>query len=156
MDKKRVFLIALGLLWTVVAGLLAAAALRIYSEGMVLRASGDALAWIYTREKAAAAFAPIAPVFFVAAGLTVLGLILGWKDGKAQLPVKDVRIVRKGKRGPGAAACTPRSESRHARIVRAVLLASAAVMILVGILNDGLRDVLIKAINLCMECVGLG
>lgn len=32
----------------------------------------------------------------------------------------------------------------------------AVVLIIVGIMNGGARDVLIKAINICTECIGLG
>ena len=37
-----------------------------------------------------------------------------------------------------------------------LILLIAAVLIAAGILNGGLRDVLIKAINICTECIGLG
>ena len=39
------------------------------------------------------------------------------------------------------------------RIVAALM---ALAMIAAGVLNGGMRDVLVKAINLCTECVGLG
>lgn len=37
-----------------------------------------------------------------------------------------------------------------------VLYAAALLLIAAGILNGGMRDVLIKAINICTECIGLG
>ncbi len=40
--------------------------------------------------------------------------------------------------------------------VRISLLGCAVVFIVLGIANDGMRDVLIKAINICAECIGLG
>ena len=40
--------------------------------------------------------------------------------------------------------------------VRIALYAAAAVLIVLGIRNGGMRDVLIKAINICTECIGLG
>ena len=42
------------------------------------------------------------------------------------------------------------------RAVRAVLFIAAVVLIAAGVMNGGLRDVLIKAINICTECIGLG
>ena len=42
------------------------------------------------------------------------------------------------------------------RIVRISLLLTGLVLIVLGILNGGLRDVLIKAVNICTECIGLG
>ncbi|MBQ8554234.1 MAG: hypothetical protein IJ438_00030 [Clostridia bacterium] len=40
--------------------------------------------------------------------------------------------------------------------VRVLLYAVAAVFIMLGVMNGGLRDVLVKAINICTECIGLG
>lgn len=39
---------------------------------------------------------------------------------------------------------------------RILLYAAALLLIAAGILNGGMRDVLIKAINICTECIGLG
>ena len=41
-------------------------------------------------------------------------------------------------------------------LIRAVLLAAALLFILLGVMNGGLYDVLVKAINICTECIGLG
>ena len=41
-------------------------------------------------------------------------------------------------------------------MIRTALYVLAAVLIMLGVLNGGLRDVLIKAINICTECIGLG
>lgn len=40
--------------------------------------------------------------------------------------------------------------------LRILLYAAALLLITAGILNGGMRDVLIKAINICTECIGLG
>ena len=40
--------------------------------------------------------------------------------------------------------------------VRIALYAAALVLVVLGINNGGMRDVLIKAINICTECIGLG
>lgn len=40
--------------------------------------------------------------------------------------------------------------------VRAVIIAIGVTFIVLGVLNGGARDVLIKAINICQECIGLG
>ena len=29
-------------------------------------------------------------------------------------------------------------------------------MLVAGVLNGGMRDVLVKAVNICTECIGLG
>ncbi len=44
----------------------------------------------------------------------------------------------------------------RADVLRAGLLVLALGLIVLGVLNGGLRDVLIKAANLCTECIGLG
>lgn len=46
--------------------------------------------------------------------------------------------------------------SRRVNIIRAALIVLAALLIVAGILNGGLRDVLYKAKNICTECIGLG
>ncbi len=45
---------------------------------------------------------------------------------------------------------------KRERLVRCLLLLAAAGLIALGVLNGGMRDVLIKAINICTECIGLG
>ena len=42
------------------------------------------------------------------------------------------------------------------KILRILLLLAAAAMIIAGILNGSMREVWGKAVNLCMECVGIG
>ena len=44
----------------------------------------------------------------------------------------------------------------RAAVIRAVLLVAAGLMIVAGMLNGGMWDVLVKAINICTECIGLG
>ena len=40
--------------------------------------------------------------------------------------------------------------------VRVILLGAAVCFLVLGAINGGMRDVLIKAINICTECIGLG
>ncbi|MBO4837186.1 MAG: thioredoxin [Clostridia bacterium] len=40
--------------------------------------------------------------------------------------------------------------------MRQLLFALSLILILSGILNGSARDVLIKAITICSECIGLG
>ena len=40
--------------------------------------------------------------------------------------------------------------------LRIALYAAAVVFIVLGVMNGGLYDVLVKAINICTECIGLG
>ena len=41
-------------------------------------------------------------------------------------------------------------------LIRGLLLAAATLLILHGVLNGSMRDVFIKAIHICTECIGLG
>lgn len=57
------------------------------------------------------------------------------------------------------AAKIPHQESKNVKYmgaVRCVLIVAAAALIILGIANDGVADVLGKAIRICTECIGLG
>ena len=41
-------------------------------------------------------------------------------------------------------------------VLRICLYLAAIVFIVLGVMNGGLYDVLVKAINICTECIGLG
>lgn len=45
---------------------------------------------------------------------------------------------------------------KHKKIIWAVLVAAAIVLIVFGVINGGARDVLAKAVKICSECIGLG
>ena len=42
------------------------------------------------------------------------------------------------------------------RVLRAGVIGLAVIWIVLGVMNGGLWDVLVKAINICTECIGLG
>ncbi len=48
------------------------------------------------------------------------------------------------------------SKPRTKRILRICFFALSAVLIMLGIVNGGLYDVFVKAVNICTECIGLG
>ena len=41
-------------------------------------------------------------------------------------------------------------------ILRIVILIIAVVLIIMGVCNDGMDDVLAKGASICTECIGLG
>ena len=43
-----------------------------------------------------------------------------------------------------------------ANLMRKFLVILAILLIAVGVANGGARDVLVKAVNICTECIGLG
>lgn len=46
--------------------------------------------------------------------------------------------------------------ARTAAVIRLVLMILAVILLAAGVRNGGMRDVLVKAINICTECIGLG
>ena len=57
---------------------------------------------------------------------------------------------------PGTGSRETAEKTTHLLWVRICLYGIAAALIVLGIRNGGMRDVLIKAINICTECIGLG
>lgn len=49
-----------------------------------------------------------------------------------------------------------KAEGRKQLYVRIALALIAIILIVSGIFNGGMRDVLVKAVNICTECIGLG
>ncbi len=94
---------------------------------------------------------------FVAAGMLVLllGALLEEKSIRREIEAARSRL-REGKNSLPAAGGAGRKPDRWIPAVRTVLLVAAAVFIVLGILNGSLNDVLLKAINICTECIGLG
>ena len=41
-------------------------------------------------------------------------------------------------------------------VIRVIIAAAAVALIVLGVMNGGMFDVLVKAINICTECIGLG
>ena len=65
----------------------------------------------------------------------------------------------------GKAQVQPRAPGKIAAVlqspitlwgVRLAVLVVAIVFIILGVMNGGANDVLIKAINICTECIGMG
>lgn len=125
--------LAAGLIWAV---------LDIFLTGRALRQAEPAAA-IFSREAVAARL----PVLLPLLGLWLAALV-------AALAVRPAKKSR-----PAAPASVPAPALRLTRgavLLRAALLAFALVLIVLGVLNGGLRDVFVKAANICTECIGLG
>ncbi len=143
MNKTKIFLIVQSAVCILAVIMLSAAAIGIYRDGKARKAE-DPTEYIYTREAAADAAAPGVKVLLAGLGLTVIGWLFGIRDEKEKgirpLPMeKPYRIP----------------ESRLNKI-RLVVLALAVIFIIAGIANGNMHAVLVKAINICTECVGLG
>lgn len=94
----------------------------------------------YTSASIAAALSPLALPF----GLWCLALLLC--------------LLLPGEHADkGAARFAPKAvRASHGPLVRTLLLLAGATLLALGILEGGWRDVLVKAINICTECIGLG
>ena len=91
--KSKMLLLLQSALCVILVVMLAAAAIGIYRSG-VAEKQENPLAWVYTREKAAAALNTIMPVVVLAAAVTVVCAILGVRDENQDKPVKDVEHLR--------------------------------------------------------------
>ena len=142
MNRRRIFLIVQSAMYILLAVMLSAAAIGIYREGIAMKVENP-LAWTFSREKIAECFRPIRPLFYLAIGVSLGGLILDVKHDDGLKPVKGGLIQNKG---PAA----------WEKSVRIVLLVAAVCLLAAGIFNGSARDVFGKAVKICTECVGLG
>ena len=154
MSKEKVFLITQSVLCALVAGLLAAGALCLYIDGAAKQAEGDLFYYMYTRERAGAKLLPVLPAMFCAFGMTVAGLILGIRDDNADKPVRDEKLLRD--LGSIQDRAVHQVAARNQIYLRVMVITLAVCMIIAGILNGGLEEVLAKGATICTECVGLG
>lgn len=116
---------------------LTAVATLLLAGMLIAQAVGINLTGSFTREKAAAALMQTAP----AAILWLIILLIGF-GMKPAARVRPMKVIP--------------AESSFSGKKRAMLYAVAMGLIALGVLNGGMRDVLIKAINICTECIGLG
>ncbi len=154
MTRTKLFLIIQAALCTVIAILLAAGALSLYLDGAAKQAEGDLFYYMFTREKAGAKLLPVLPLLFCALGLTVAGIILGIKDENADKPARDEKLLRD--LGSIRERAVHQQADQKTQILRTAVLVIALVLIVIGIINGGLEDVLAKGAAICTECVGLG
>lgn len=152
MTRKKVYMLIESLLCALTAGLLMAAAIRMYVEGAAIQASGDLFYYIYTREKVGAVLLKLLPLITGVIGFTVAGWILGIRDETQDKPaaLKGMDIRESVKKA------VPQKSSRRIQILRVVILILAIALIILGVRNGGLDDVFAKGASICTECVGLG
>ena len=110
--------------------------------------------YIFTREWVGAKLLPVVPAFFCAFGMSVAGWFLGIKDENAEQPVRDEKQLR-DIGGIQERAVHQRADQKTL-ILRAAVLVIALILIVLGVLNGGIGDVLAKGATICSECIGLG
>ena len=125
------------------AAVLDAGAVRIYMEGSARKAA-DPLESIYTAEEVTRKLFAAVPLIANSVILLLMCLAVKVKDPDADRPAK------------AEGRMTPKKETKSTKIVQAVVVVAAVLLIIAGICNGSALDVLIKGINICTECVGLG
>ncbi len=146
MTRNRIFLIIQSLLCVLGAIALIAADLSVYFSGLALKTDNPMLS-IYTPEAIAARAVFVVPILAVSLIVTIVWLIMGVRDEKADRPVKmTVKKPGEGRALSGSAL----------NIARLIVLVVGVVCLIVGIFNGSMLDVLIKASKICTECIGLG
>ena len=158
MDRKKMLLYlqsALCILWVI---LMAAAAIRIYTTGVAYQAQGHPEVWIYTREKAVEAIGRYLPILLLAVISNIACVLMGARDEDQDKPVRDpdlIELYKKERETPRDAG--NRAEgARKLKTARIAVFAVAVVLVVAGIMNGSMEDMLIKAVNICTECIGLG
>ena len=91
--KSKMLLLLQSALCVILVVMLAAAAVGIYRDG-VAEKQENPLAWVYTREKAAAALNTVMPVVVLAVAVTVTCAVLGVRDEEQDKLVKDIELMR--------------------------------------------------------------
>lgn len=81
-------------------------------------------------------------------------LLMAAEQWNFRLLMKELELRRSApKRKPDAAA-PEKTTGRN--VIRVIIAAAAVALIVLGVMNGGMFDVLVKAINICTECIGLG
>lgn len=106
-------------------------------------APGVRIEQMYTRDDIAARFERIAPAVYAYIALVAVGLV--WQTAAGEKKPR-----------PAAIAPAEKKPARHLTQARLVLLGAAIALVVLGAMNGGARDVLVKAVNICTECIGLG
>ena len=150
MNRKKAFLIANAVLCALLFAALAAGAISIYAQGVRDAAAGLS-GPVFTRERVADRLSYVWPVLAALAALN----IFGWFTGIPSAP-DDRRSAPAGEIHAREKPVTRVLSGRRGVALRAILIAAAALLIALGIANGGMRDVFLKAIRICTECVGLG
>ena len=128
MDKRKLRL------WS---GRAVTATTLLLAAGLIAGAVFICMSGSYTRDKAVGAVIAVTPLF----ALWVAAILWG-KRVWPRASKRDVKVLRA-------------EHAAHGKL-RTALYAVALALIIAGVMNGGMRDVLIKAINICTECIGLG
>ena len=121
-------------------------------------AQGHPEAWIYTREKAVEAIGRYLPILLLAVISNIACVFLGVRDEDQDKPVRDPDLmdIYKKERENLSGSVNGEERARKLKTARIAVFAVAVVFVIAGIMNGSMEDMLIKAVNICTECIGLG
>ncbi len=81
-------------------------------------------------------------------------LLMAAEQWNFRLLMKELELRRSAQKRKPDAAAPEKTTGRN--VIRVIIAAAAVVLIALGVMNGGMFDVLVKAINICTECIGLG
>ena len=148
MKKRKIIAVVMSVMTVLLAVCLAAGMLHLYMDGLAGQQAAGPAEPVFTAQAISAMVQRISPVFWTWFACAVLSLLLGWLTPEKYQASRSYPVQMKGEKAEGTSV--PRNAARL------ILFAAALVLLVLGIRNGGLRDVLIKAINICTECIGLG
>lgn len=140
--------------------------LRIITAALIASAAIPSLIFVFnldnftlkTNESIMGACTFILPWAFISAGL-----LIALSYTEKTILIKQIELIRgktaKSKTNPaeiGECKCCQKKREATLLSARLILLLVAIGLIVAGIANGGMADVLEKAINICTECIGLG
>lgn len=125
---------------------LAGVFLNIYYSGKarILEAGKAAIPSIYQWDDVCNRLSDLFPPFMMVVLLIVLTTVL-CKGCSSSNPARNSTALYHRNENVG-----------NLQFSRYALMLLAVILIVLGVMNGGLRDVFVKAINICTECIGLG
>ena len=107
--------------------------------------AGVYISQVYSLQIVSERLSIVSPLLMIYMVLAMIAIIAHLLFGTAQRTVGKIR------------PCPPRKYfSKAVNIARVTVLCLGVLFIILGVMNGGSRDVLVKAINICTECIGLG
>ncbi len=146
---RRILVRLIGFLVVLICAGLIAGGVILYIQGTAAVRIKTAES-VFTQEQAAG----FLRLFLIPVLVLVVLLIVAALSG-----TKDTQVYSSAKGRGKAPILQPENIGAHRNLDRKhawLILTLAAGLIAAGMINGGLREVLIKAINICTECIGLG
>lgn len=82
--------------------------------------------------------------------------LMFWVSWRHTSMIRELDAAKSAPRVSPAANASAAKKTFPLAVCRVVLYIVAIALVIAGILNGGMYDVLVKAINICTECIGLG